>query len=70
MVDAVECHSGYTYGERPIAFEWLGRRLLVAEVEAAWRLPDGRAFRVRTEDGMLFELTYVEADDVWSIRLL
>lgn len=69
MVGAVECHSGYTYGERPVAFEWQGSRLRVVEVEAAWRLPDGRAFRLRTEDGQVFELSYSEPEDVWHIRL-
>lgn len=69
MAGAVECHSGYTYGERPVAFEWRGRRLRVAEVEATWRLPDGRAFRLRTDDGQVFELSYSEPDDVWHIRL-
>ncbi len=69
MANAVECHSGYTYGERPIAFEWEGQRLIVADVEATWRLPDGRRFRLRTEDGRLFELSYDERDDVWHVHL-
>lgn len=70
MPEAVECHSGYAYGERPIAFQWEGRRLIVAEVLAAWRLPDGREFRLRTEDGRVFELSYSEPDDVWRVRLV
>lgn len=69
MIGAVECHSGYAYGERPIAFQWEGRRLVVAKIEAAWRLPDGRAFRLRTEDDRVFELSYSESDDVWHIHL-
>ncbi len=68
-MDLVECHSGYTYGERPIAFQWEGKRLLVAEVEATWRLPGGRRFRVRAEDGRVFELFYGELYDEWRIHM-
>jgi hypothetical protein len=68
--EAVECHSGYTYGERPLALHWEGERLVIREIEARWRVPDGRCFRVRTEDERVFELTYLERDDVWRLRLL
>ncbi|HLB63677.1 MAG: hypothetical protein A2Z66_05545 [Chloroflexi bacterium RBG_13_66_10] len=68
-MDLVECHSGYTYGERPIAFQWEGERLRVAEVEATWRLPGGRRFRVRAEDGRVFELFYGELYDEWRIHM-
>jgi hypothetical protein len=64
----VECHSGYTYGERPIALHWQGQRLLVETIEARWRTPSGPAFRVRTEDGQVFELSYRELSDEWQIR--
>lgn len=69
MAESVECHSGYTYGERPIAFQWEGQRLVVADIEAIWRLPDGRRFRLRAEDGRVFELSYDERSDVWHVRL-
>lgn len=67
--ELVECHSGFAYGERPIALQWEGDRLAIEEVEAAWRSPDGRRFRVRVEDGRVFELTYVELDDTWQILI-
>ena len=66
--ERVECHSGYTYGERPIAFYWEGERLLIVEIEASWRLPDGRKFRVRVEDDRLFDLDYIEQVDEWRIN--
>jgi hypothetical protein len=65
--ELVECHSGYTYGERPIAFYWEGERLLIVEIEARWRFPNGRKFRVRVEDERTFELYYVEHVDEWRI---
>ena len=67
--DLVECHSGYTYGERPTALVWEGERFLVEAVEAVWRIPAGRCFRVRTVDGRVFELFYGEMYDEWRIHL-
>jgi hypothetical protein len=66
---AVECHSGYTYAERPIALHWEGERLPIVEIEARWRVPGGRRFRVRTEDGRVFELSYAELHDEWQIHM-
>ena len=64
----VECHSGYTYGERPIALRWQAERLLVQQIETRWRIPGGRGFRVRTEDGQVFELVYTEFSAEWQIH--
>jgi hypothetical protein len=68
VVDRVECHSGGEYAERPTALHWNGQRLEVAEVEARWRIPGGKKFRVRTRDGQVFELLYVELYDEWRIH--
>jgi hypothetical protein len=65
----VECHSGFTYAERPIALWWQGERLEIAAVEAQWRIPGGRRFQVRTHDDRLFELFYGELYDEWRIHL-
>ena len=67
--DVVECHSGYTYGERPTALVWQGERFLVVAVEATWRIPAGRCFRVRVLDGRVFELFYGELYDEWRVHL-
>ena len=68
--ELVECHSGYTYAERPIAVHWEGERLPVEEIEDGWRIPGGRKFRVRVEDGRAFELFYGELYGDWRILLL
>ena len=65
--ELVECHSGTTYGERPIALIWEGERLPIVEIVARWRLPDGRKFRVRVENERTFELYYIEQVDEWRI---
>ncbi len=64
----VECHSGYTYAERPTALYWQGQRLGIEAIEAQWRIPGGRRFRVRTAEGQIFELFYRELDDEWRIH--
>jgi hypothetical protein len=68
--EIVECHSGYTYADRPIALRWEGERLPIVEIEARWRIPGGQRFRVRVEDGRVFELFYGELYDEWRIHLL
>jgi len=66
--EIVECLSGYTFGDRPIALHWDGERLPIVEIVARWRLPDGRQFRVRVEDDRTFELFYNEQADKWRIH--
>lgn len=65
--ELVECHSEFTYAECPIALRWEGARLVIEEIEDAWRIPGGRKFRVRVEDGRAFELFYGELYDEWRI---
>ena len=70
MAEFVECHSDYTYAERPIALTWDGRRLEIVKILAQRRTPDEKLFRVRTSDGQEFELSYREAVDEWRIYQL
>lgn len=67
---AVECHSGYTYAQRPVAVWWQGERVSVAHLDAEWRLPQGRGFCLHTHDGSVFALTYSELNDSWQVELL
>lgn len=68
--ELVECHSGYAYAERPIALVWDGERLEIEGIEAEWRIPGGKRFRVRVKDGRVFELFYGELYDEWRVSLL
>jgi aminotransferase len=56
------------YGERPIAFQYAGERLQVAEVERAWREPSGLLFTASTPDGRRFRLAYCEQTDHWTVQ--
>jgi hypothetical protein len=61
MTEIVECHSGSAYGEKPTAFTWQGQQFTVLEILSQGRTPLAKWFRVRTEAGDLFELSYNEA---------
>ena len=67
-MDNVTCHSGFAYAERPVAFTWEGEQLEISSIQASWRIPEGRCFRVLTRDGRYFELSYSERNDNWQIR--
>ena len=66
----VECLSGHTYAERPIALLWEGEQLNIVEIVARWRIPGGRCFRVQAENDQLFELFYSEQQDEWRVSLV
>lgn len=66
----VECYSGYSYAERPLALNFDGQRLEVAEIEAEWRIPNGHGFRLSTKNGLKFELFYDELMDEWQVNPL
>lgn len=67
-VARVECYSGHQYAERPVAFYWQGQRLEVQSVQATWRIPEGRRFRVRTVGDQVFELVYLEDSGQWQVQ--
>ena len=70
MGELVECHSGFTYADKPVALTWENRRLEIIEISAQWRDPDRWHFRVRTNNGQGFKLSYHEADNEWQITQL
>ncbi len=39
----------------------------ITEVLQSWRTPQGKRFRVKTEDFQVFELEYNEPEDDWFI---
>ena len=67
MNDRVECHSGYTYAQRPTALYWQDERLGIAEILYEWHTPNARHFKVNTVNSQLFALSYQEDSDQWRI---
>lgn len=68
MGELVECHSGFTYADRPVAFTWEGQRLEITRIQAEWRTPGIKHFRVRTTGGRDFKLAYNLSTDEWQIE--
>ena len=68
LTPLVECYSGSTYAERPVALYWDGQRVQIIDIEERWHIPGKMCFRVRAEDGRRFELFYDELDDHWEIN--
>lgn len=69
MGELVECHSGFTYAERPVALTWEGLRLKIVEILAEWRTPEEKHFLVQTTDGRKFTLAYSQSTDTWQIGI-
>ena len=63
----VECHSGYAYAQRPVAFEWEGQKLEIETIVAEWQTPEGKYFRVEINDQRNFELFYDPFQERWNI---
>jgi hypothetical protein len=69
-INPVECHSGFTYADRPSALTWEGKKLPIQGIVKEWRSPNRKCFRVRTMDERIFELVYDEMSDVWQVCLI
>ncbi len=67
MKQVVECYSGSTYAERPVAVHWQGQRLVVEQVLRSWQTPQGPGFDVLVADGRTFRLSYDESSDTWQV---
>lgn len=64
---SVECYSGSTYAERPVAVHWQGQRLAVEQVLRSWRTPAGPGFDVIVTGGQTLVLDYCTANDLWTV---
>jgi len=67
MEDSVECRSESSYPDKPVALTWEGARHEVQSILGRWLTPQGTHFRVRTTEGLVFELVYASAADEWHI---
>jgi len=65
----VRCYAGASYPERPVAFEWEGRWLEVAEVLWSARMLEGMLFDIVTGDGQKYRLKWREAEDFWLVAI-
>ncbi|GAB4504100.1 MAG: hypothetical protein Fur0043_10930 [Anaerolineales bacterium] len=66
--EQVTCRSDVEYADRPLSLVSQGHRLEIVSILARWRAPGEKGFRVQTNDGQIFELTYREIPDEWDIQ--
>jgi hypothetical protein len=64
----VECYSGATYAERPVAIHWQGQRLVVGQVLRSWRTPAGPRFEVTVAGQRRFRLQLDEVAGTWDVQ--
>jgi hypothetical protein len=65
----VRCYAGTSYPERPVAFEWEGRWLDVAEVLWSVRTLEGMTYDIVTGDGQKYRLEWRETEDFWLVSI-
>jgi hypothetical protein len=63
----VECHAGYRYPERPLAFTLGGKRLEVDQVLDRWYGEEAVFFKVLAEDRLVYLLRYAPGQDSWTL---
>ena len=63
----VECYAGYRGEESPRRFTVAGRKVEVVTIEAQWREPGSRVFRVRGDDGRVLSLRQSESSGEWEL---
>ncbi len=68
IMEAVECRSDTEYAERPLSLVWKGRRYEIAEIISRWHGPGEKGFRVKTVNGLAFELTYHDISGDWNVQ--
>ena len=72
----VECYSGHSGSERPVAFQFRDRRFEVDQIVDRWYEgglePERRElhyFKIRTSEGQVFLLRHDVRADAWAATL-
>lgn len=68
MSPLVECHSGYEYTERPIAFWAADVRHDVSRIVKEWNDPNGKHFLVEDTGGDIYQLDHWNEISEWQVQ--
>jgi hypothetical protein len=66
QVVEVQCYSGASYAERPIALIWQGSQYKISSVLSSQFTPSGKRFEVVLENGCTISLYYQTNSDLWT----
>lgn len=64
----VHSYAGTCYPERPVAFEWEGVWLNVAEIIRQARTPEALLFWVFAENDVCYQLTWQITTSEWTVE--
>ena len=64
----VQCYAGWKADERPVRFRLKDRDFIVEEILDQWYSPNGVFFKVRADDGNLYNLRHDLPTDEWSLE--
>ena len=68
MNETITCWSDWDYAGRPLSIYWKGEKRIVRDVLSTWRSPEGKCYRVITEDELVFQAQYLENEDRWDLE--
>jgi hypothetical protein len=63
----VECYSGYTADERPVAIRLEARRIVVREIIDRWYGEDHAYFKLVGEDRAVYLIRQDRTSDTWEL---
>jgi hypothetical protein len=66
----VECYSGYTADERPVAIQLGARRIPVQAIIDRWLGEDHAYFKLAGEDGAVYLIRQDRTADTWELILM
>lgn len=64
----VSAYCGYKDNERPLAFWWQNRRMVVAKILSAWKEPNYDGFKIIADDGNPYLLRWERISDQWQLK--
>jgi hypothetical protein len=68
MPDRVECRSDTGYAGEPVAIYRHDRRKPILQVVATWRTPQEICYRVITVEEKIYDCSYSEIADIWTVN--
>jgi len=66
----VSCHAGYKGEERPLSFEFAGKKIHIRKVLRQWRDEAHDYFKILSSERDKFLLSYSRQNHIWEIRIL
>jgi len=66
----VSCYAGYKGEERPLSFDFAGKKIHIKKVLRQWRDEEHDYFKIVSTERDKFLLSYSRYKHIWEIRIL